>query len=200
MKETFEQAMKNRRTVYAIGRGSLIKEKDILAVLKTATDYAPSAFNSQSQRAVLLTGSAHDKLWAIVLAALKKVTPDAAFQKTESKIAGFAAGEGTILFFDDSETTDGLKKAFPLYEANFDPWAEQSNGMLQYLVWTSLESLGLGVNLQHYNPLIDEEVKATWKLPASWRLRGEMVYGKKLAEPDPRAHLDVEKRVLCFDK
>jgi predicted oxidoreductase (fatty acid repression mutant protein) len=27
MKETFEQAMKNRRTVYAIGRGSLIKEK-----------------------------------------------------------------------------------------------------------------------------------------------------------------------------
>lgn len=200
MKETFEEAMKNRRSVYAIGRGSGVKEAEVLSLIKEATDYAPSAFNSQSQRAVLLTGAAHDKLWAIVLEALRKVTPAAAFAKTEAKIASFAAGEGTILYFDDTETTENLKKAFPLYAANFDPWAEQSNGMLQYLIWTSLETLGLGVSLQHYNPLIDAEVKATWKLPASWRLRAEMVYGKKLTEPEPRAHMDLGKRVFSFEK
>jgi predicted oxidoreductase (fatty acid repression mutant protein) len=200
MEKTFSEAMKNRRSVYALGKNSGIKAAQVVNLVKEATDYVPSAFNSQSQRVVVLQGEAHDKFWSIVMEDLRKIVPADKFAKTEEKIKGFAAGEGTILFFDDEATTSQLIKAFPLYADNFKPWAEQQNGMLQFAIWTKLEEKGFGANLQHYNPLIDEEVKATWKLPKEWKLRAEMVYGKKLADPDKRDHKDITTRVLNFDK
>jgi uncharacterized protein len=193
-------AIKNRRTVYALGRGSLLTPERILALIKEATDYVPSAFNSQSQRVVLLSGAAHDKLWEIVLESLRKIVPAEKFKKTEDKINGFAKAEGTILFFDDVEVTNRLIQAFPSYADNFVPWAEQQNGMLQFAIWSLLEEQGLGVNIQHYNPLIDQEVMKNWGLSPKWKLRAEMVYGRKVAEPDPREHQPIETRVLSFDK
>ena len=200
MNKNFVDSLKNRRTVYALGKNSKVKSEKIVALVKEVTDAVPSAFNSQSQRAVVLTGSAHDKLWSIVLETLRKIVPAAAFAKTEAKVKGFASGEGTILFFDDEAVTNKLIKAFPLYADNFKPWAEQQNGMLQLAVWTALEEEGLGVNLQHYNPLIDEEIKSAWGLPKEWKLRAEMVYGEKLAEPDKRDHQAIDTRVLIFAK
>lgn len=200
MNKTFLESITSRRSIYAIGKGSDVSETAVLDLLKQATDFAPSAFNSQSQRVVLLTDKAHQKLWEITLEELRKVTPAQAFKKTEGKIASFAAGEGTILYFDETATTQKLKEAFPLYAPNFEPWAEQSNGMLQFIIWTGLENLGLGVSLQHYNPLIDSDVQKAWGISSSWRLRAEMVYGKKLAEADPRSHLPLDQRVLAFDK
>ena len=52
-----------------------------------------------------------------------------------------------------------MQKKFPLYAENFPVWASQANGMLQFGIWSGLTDMGLGVNLQHYNPLIDAEVK-----------------------------------------
>lgn len=43
--------------------------------------------------------------------------------------------------------------------------------MHQYYVWMALETHGLGANLQHYNPLIDDEVKKTFDLPEHWILK-----------------------------
>jgi len=200
MNKSLVESLKNRHTIYALGKNSKVKSEKIVALVKEITDAVPSAFNSQSQRAVVLTGSAHDKLWGIVLETLRKIVPPAAFAKTEAKVNGFAAGEGTILFFDDEAVTSELIKAFPLYADHFRPWAEQQNGMLQLAIWVALENEGLGVNLQHYNPLIDEEVKATWGLPKEWKLRAEMVYGEKLAEPDERDHQAIDTRVLTFAK
>ena len=200
MNQSLVKSLKNRRTVYALGKNPEVKSADIVALVKEVTDQVPSAFNSQSQRVVVLSGAAHDKLWSIVLETLRKIVPAAAFAKTEAKIKGFAAGEGTILFFDDEAVTNKLIKAFPLYADNFKPWAEQQNGMLQLAVWVALEDQGLGVNLQHYNPLIDDEVKATWGLAKDWKLRAQMVYGKKLAEPDERDHQAIDTRVYAFSK
>lgn len=42
--------------------------------------------------------------------------------------------------------------------------------MMQFAVWTALTDLGLGVNLQHYNPLIDDEVKKLTGVPKEWQL------------------------------
>ena len=200
MNHTLIESLKERRTVYDLGRNSGIKSEEIIALVKDIIDVVPSAYNSQSQRAVVLTGAAHDKLWSIVLESLRKVVPAAAFGKTEAKIKGFAAAEGTILFFDDQAVTDGLIKKYPLYADHFKAWAEQQNGMLQLAVWAALSDKGLGANLQHYNPLIDDEVKSTWGLNKKWKLRAQMVYGKKLAEPDPRDHQDINTRVFSFTK
>lgn len=71
----------------------------------------------------------------------------------------FKAGYGTVLFFEDQSIVKSLQEQFALYADNFPIWSQQTSGMHQLVVWTALEGEGLGATLQHYNPLIDDEVK-----------------------------------------
>jgi predicted oxidoreductase (fatty acid repression mutant protein) len=75
----------------------------------------------------------------------------------------FEAGYGTVLYFEDQQTVEGLQKQFPAYAANFPIWSQQASGMLQYIIWTAFAAEGLGATLQHYSPLIDAQVG--WGLP-----------------------------------
>ena len=50
--------------------------------------------------------------------------------------------------------------------------------MLQYAIWTMLTAEGLGVNLQHYNPMVDAVAAKEWNIPAEWSLKAQMVFGK----------------------
>lgn len=34
--------------------------------------------------------------------------------------------------------------------------------------WVALVDKGLGANLQHYNPVIDEAVAKEWNIPSNW--------------------------------
>lgn len=70
--------------------------------------------------------------------------------------------------------------------------------MQQWLLWTALELEGLGANLQHYSPLIDEKVAATWKLPASWKLNAQLVFGGRAAEPGEKQFKPLDERVKFF--
>lgn len=58
--------------------------------------------------------------------------------------------------------------------------------MHQLAIWTMLDDMGLGASLQHYNPLIDDEVRRTWQLPAEWMLIAQMPFGTPLDVPAPR--------------
>ena len=89
-------------------------------------------------------------------------------------------------------------KQFPAYKENFQTWADQASGMLQYAVWTLLEAEGLGASLQHYNPLIDDEVKAVFNLPKEWKLYAEMPFGKPLQEPEEKDFEPIESRLKVF--
>ena len=92
---------------------------------------------------------------------------------TEAKIDGsLAAGYGTILFFEDKAVVEQLQDSFPTYYDKFPVWAQQTSAMHQLAIWTMLEDAGLGVSLQHYNPLIDETVYAEWKLDRNGKLGG----------------------------
>lgn len=199
MNRNFIEAMKNRRTYYAISNESPLSDKEIENILKTVVTHVPSAFNSQSTRTVLLLGENHRKLWNIVKQTLKAIVPPAAFAKTEEKIDGcFACGYGTILFFEENAVVENLQKQFPSYADNFPGWSLQTSAMHQFAVWTLLEDAGLGASLQHYNPLIDDEVRKTWKLPATWKLISQMPFGKPVGEPGAKEFEDLDKRVLVF--
>lgn len=154
----------------------------------------------QDQKVVLLLGRDHAMLWSIVMETLRKIVPPAAFPKTEAKIKAFAAGHGTLLFFTDVDAVEGMVKQFPLYADNFRLWSPQGNGMLQYAIWTLIESEALGASLQHYNPLIDDEVKATWKLPSGWKLMAEMPFGTPTGKPDKKTFQPTESRFKIFGK
>ncbi|WP_159723460.1 nitroreductase family protein [Enterococcus sp. CSURQ0835] len=190
----FLQALKNRRSIYALGRNVNLSEDEITEIIQDAVKYSPTAFNAQSPRIVVLFGDANEKLWDIVEAALKPLTPAEAFPNTQKKIAGFKAGYGTVLFFKETETVKNLQEQFALYADNFPDWAEQSNGIATANTWVALEEAGLGANLQHYNPVIDEAVAKEWNIPASWQLRSQLVFGSKEAAAGEKEFLDDGER------
>ena len=70
--------------------------------------------------------------------------------------------------------------------------------MHQYFLWTTLESLGFGANLQHYNPLIDKPVAEKWNIPLEWRLIAQMVFGSPEAGAKEKEQKPIEERVKVF--
>lgn len=189
-------AMKHRRTRYDLSGDSPISDQRIEEILKDAVTYTPSAFHSQTSRAILLFGERHQKLWNIVAETLREIVPADRFTATKTKLEGFAAGHGTILYFEDMDIVHEMQKNVPLYAENFPIWSNQSAGMLQYAVWTALSQEGLGASLQHYNPIIDGAVASEFQVPASWKLVAQMPFGTPLGEPTPIAYRPVEERVL----
>jgi len=198
MSKDFLTAIKDRRSIYGISKESPISDDRIKEIIDHAVKYTPSAFNSQSARVVLLLGSQHDKLWDITKEALRKVVPAENFAPTEEKINSFKSGYGTILYFEESSIIESLQQQFALYKDNFPVWAQQSNGMLQFAIWTALEMEGLGASLQHYNELIEDEIKKEWGIASSWKLIGQMPFGKPTAPAGEKQFQPIEDRVKVF--
>lgn len=199
MNTKFFDAVKTRRTRYALSKDPVISDERIQEIVSEAVKHSPSAFNSQSARVVILLGAQHDRLWDIVKAELKKIMPAEGFGATEEKINGaFRSGYGTVMFFEDQSVVESLQQKFPLYKDAFPVFSLNSAGMLQYVVWTALAEQGIGASLQHYNPVIDEAVKAAWNLPASWKLSAQMPFGKPIAEPGEKEFLPLEQRVKVY--
>lgn len=199
MKKDFNKVIENRRTYYSINDKSPISNEEIKEIIDHAVLHVPSAFNSQSTRVVLLLGVNHKKLWNIVKAELKKIVPSDAFHSTENKIDNaFAAGHGTVLFYEDNSVIEGLQQAFPSYSDNFPVWSQQTSAMHQFAIWSMLEDAGFGASLQHYNPLIDEEVAKTWDINPKWKLIAQMPFGMPTSEPSPKEFQPLEERILVF--
>lgn len=201
MTKSFKEALKARHTFYQINDGSTLSNKEIRDLIHFAVEYVPSAFNSQTTRIVLLTGKAHKKLWNIVKETLCKLVPADVFAKAEQKIDGsFSCGYGTILYFEDISIVHSLQERFPTYRDNFPVWSEQTSGMHQLVIWIMLEDAGMGASLQHYNPLIDEEVRKSWDLPVEWKLIAQMPFGIPVAQPGRKEVLSLDKRVFEFSE
>lgn len=199
MERNFKEALKHRRSYYAIEAKSPVSDEEITDMIRLAVETTPSAFNSQSARLVLLLGEQHKKLWQIVHDTLQKIVAAHAFEATSRKIEkSFASGYGTVLFFEDQTIVEGLQKAYPLYRDKFPEWSEHTSAMHQFVVWTMLEDAGFGASLQHYNPLIDLPVAAEWKLPESWRLIAQMPFGMPLNAPGKKEMRPVEERMKVF--
>ncbi len=178
MNSTFNKLTAQRRSIYALGDQLTNSPEEIYDLIITAIKNSPTAFNSQTVRAVVLFGKSSDKVWDIVEVALKEVVKDPqAFAKTQQKIASFRAGFGTVLFLTETDTVHKLEKQFPAYADNFADWAEQGIGGAQQAVWTALAEQQIGASLQHYNPLIDDAIHQAFNLPDSWQLRAEMPFG-----------------------
>lgn len=191
--------LKNRRSIYAIGKNTELNNQELETLIQAAVKESPSAFNSQTSRVVILFGEAHEKLWSIVENTLKPLTPPEAFPNTQAKLASFAAGKGTIMFFEDQDVVKSLQEQFPLYADNFPIWSEHSTGIAQHSVWMALNEHSIGANLQHYNPIIDAEVTSTWNLPSHWKLTGQMPFGSIEAPAGEKEYMNDADRFRTFN-
>ncbi|MDD3173199.1 MAG: nitroreductase family protein [Herbinix sp.] len=198
MAKDFLTAVADRRTFYSISKELVVSESRIKEIIDHAVKHTPSAFNSQSTRVVLLLGNQHDRLWDIAMEALRKLVPADKFSSTEEKINSFKNGYGTILYFEDRNVIEGLQQQFELYKDNFPIWSQQANGMHQFVIWTALEEEGLGASLQHYNEVIEADVKKEWNIPENWKIIAQMPFGKPTTSPDEKQYMPIEDRVKVF--
>jgi len=198
MKKDFYTAVADRRSFYGISKEKVTTDEVIKGVIKQAVKNTPSPFNSQTARVVLLLEKHHDKLWDITKETLRKMIPADKFASTEDKINSFHNGYGTVLFFEDTSIVESLQSKFPLYKDNFPVWSQQSSGMHQYVIWTALEIEGFGASLQHYNELIEIQVKKEWSLPNNWKLIAQMPFGKPVTMPDEKEFQPLEDRIKIF--
>ena len=188
------QSLRKRRSQYSLGREVKQSQAEIEALVKEAIRLSPSSFNSQSSRAVILFNGQSERFWELTREALRPLVPADAFEATEKKLASFAAGVGTVLFFEDQDVVKGLQEQFALYAENFPIWSEQASGMAQFAVWTALAEAGIGASLQHYNPVVDEAVRKEWDIPESWKLRAQMPFGSNEAPFGEKTFINDEER------
>ena len=196
---SFLDQIKQRRTIYAIGKNVTLDNVKIESIIKEAIKHSPSSFNSQTSRVVTLFGQSHEQFWTIVLETLRKIVPADAFQGTSDKINSFKAGYATVLFYEDQDVVKALQEQFALYADNFPVWSEHSTAIAQFAVWTALAEQNIGASLQHYNPIVDEEVAQTFDIPASWKLRAQLVLGSIEAPAGDKTFIDDATRFKTFN-
>ncbi len=194
----FYTAVEERRSYYGISKESPVSDQRIQEVIEHAVKHTPSAFNSQSTRVVLLLGEQHNRLWDITTETLRKIVPADQFSSTKEKMDSFRGGYGTVLFFEDVNVIEQLQKNFAAYAENFPIWSQHTSGMHQYVIWTAIEVEGFGASLQHYNPLIDEDVKKEWNIPSEWKLIAQMPFGKPTMQPGEKQFQPLADRIKVF--
>ena len=198
MSNTALNSFTKRRTQYSLGKQLPISQADAGALIQEAIRQAPSAFNSQSSRAVILFGAQSVKFWELVKDALRPMVPAESFGATEKKLDSFAAGAGTVLFYEDQDVVKGLQQQFAAYADNFPIWSEHSTGIAQFAVWTALAEAGIGASLQHYNPVVDDAAQREWDIPASWKLRAQMPFGSNEAPIGDKPFMDDAQRFRVY--
>lgn len=198
MENLFIESMEKRRTQYKLGKNLPLPQEEVTALIEEAVKLSPSAFNSQSARVVILYNDQSERFWQFVLEALRVIVPADRFPVTEEKINSFAAGAGTILFYEDQDTISALQQQFPAYKDNFPIWSEQGSGIAQFAVWTALANANIGASLQHYNPLPDEAAAKAWSIPDSWKLRAMMPFGENKAPFPEKTFISDAERFKVF--
>ncbi|MEG2076133.1 MAG: nitroreductase family protein, partial [Victivallaceae bacterium] len=127
MSKSLVDAIMDRRTIYHLGNQPDLTDQRIIELISLAVKNVPSAFNNQSQRVVILFNKHHNRLWEIISETLKARLSPERFPATEQRLKGFAAGYATILYFDDTQTTQEMMTKFPTYKDYFPTFALQAN-------------------------------------------------------------------------
>ena len=192
---TLQQAFDERRSVYALGNELPVEPQAIVNMAERVLLHTPSAFNSQSSRLVVLFGAEHQQLWDIAEEKLRAAVGDGDFSGSKQKLDGFRAAAGTVLFYEDKNVTQSLQEQFALYADRFPVWAQQTSAMHQYAMWTELCTLNVGANLQHYNPLVDEDAAKAFAIPDSWELVAQMPFGNIVEPAGEKTYQPVSERM-----
>ena len=183
------ESLKQCRSYYHINKILPVSEETIIEQIKEITELVPDAYNMKSSIIVVALNEQHDQLWDMIYEAFNG-------KISREKIDSFKAGAGTILYFYDQQVIEAMQQQFPLYADNFPVWANQASGMLQLSLWSGLRELGIGASLQHYNPIIDEQVHELFALPKQYKLIAQMPFGGIGTEAIAKPKEDINQRVL----
>lgn len=113
MSAPFLKAIAERRSIYKLSASSPIPDAKvtegrallehklirsvsvkIVEIVQHVVKHTPSAFNSQSSRAVVAFGEHHHKVWGAARTAMKSIMPEKAYTSIEKRIDGFEKSYG----------------------------------------------------------------------------------------------------------
>ncbi|PWN33318.1 nitroreductase family protein [Meira miltonrushii] len=199
--QEFIAQISSRRSIYALGRRSILNDKDLTDLIKKSVRESPTSFNSQTSRVVILLGDQHERYWnEIAVPALRKAVgdDDAAFEKGSQRMTQFRDAYGTALFYEDQDAIKEMQKKVAIYADRFPEWSIQSSGMAQINTWSALSLAGYGANLQHYGNLTQKPLAEAFGIPANWQLYSELVFGSPENEAGEKTYMDDADRFKVF--
>lgn len=179
-----------RRTIYALKPEfpANFKVADLQAIIQAIVKETPTAFNSQCNRAVILTGATHKSVWDSVTKAID--SPDG--QRRPASVRDEAVS--SIIFFTDDKVTETLQEQFPAFASAFPSFADHSSGAAQITSWTAVEEAGLGGHLQHYNGYIKAALGD--KIPQNWTVQAQLCVGVPAAPAGEKTYVDNPVKIL----
>lgn len=182
-----------RRSYYNITNQSTISDEQLEQLVADAIKHTPSSFNSQTSRAVLVTGEKNKQLWSALWEAHKaNLKPEEVPIYQDKFDNAYSAGYGTIVFYEDQDAIDTFVANFPMVQWTIKDWSQTTNGMAQYIAWTALATHGLGANLQHFGqfgPANAEAINKFLAVPSGWKVPlALMPFGVPSGGPGNPAH------------
>lgn len=195
---TFIDQLKKRRNVSDLGNKIRFSQTYLTELIQESVRSCPSAYHSQSTRVAILYGNSHKKFWDIVREMQRKIVPAHIFEGIELKMDQCVKAYGTVLFYEDQKTIQYLQKKRPFDAKEFPIWSEQTSGMAQFAVWTALADSDIGASLQHYNPIIDEEIAKSFGIDEDWKLRAQLVFGSIEQKIVEKPHIDYAQQFKVY--
>ena len=192
--------IEKRRSNYDLGNNLEISKKDLINLLRKIVYYAPSPFNIQSSKIVLLNKKSHHLLWTTVVEEfLKKNNNGDLLDSDKARIKREEKAYGTILFYKDEQIIENFKKDLEDYEKNnLDEWCTQESAMLQMNIWNELRLRNIGAHIVHFDN-IDEEVSVAFDIDKNYKLVAMMVFGNIIQEAAVKPKKDIDKRFIDID-
>ncbi|WVQ76294.1 hypothetical protein IAR50_005959 [Cryptococcus sp. DSM 104548] len=200
----FFDAVATRRTYYNLTKKTTLSPAQLRDIVEKAVKHAPTSFNGQQSRAVLVAGKKHDELWDTIKKGFlntlggdkeQETTWDAKFDNV------YKAGYGTVIFFEDQDVINGFAAKLPPYAQLFPVWSDNSAGIVQHIVWTALVAEGHGANLQHFaqiSPEIQADITKFVDVPPTWKISALLPFGVPTGPPSEKAFAPIEDRTKFF--
>ncbi|KAH7129138.1 Nitroreductase-like protein [Dactylonectria macrodidyma] len=183
MTDRFLADIKSRRTCYSLEAKSPISDERIVEIAREVTKHTPSSFNCQATRLVILLRDEHLKFWEIAKQCFKATLHEAAYKDYEKKLCQRQAAYGTILLFEDLDVIRDFQARNTRFTWHLLQFSEHNNAMQAFNLWTALSLEGLGCNLQHINPVIDQRLVGQWGISPQWSLKAQLVFGTPTGAP-----------------
>ena len=189
-----------RRSNYDLGNNLEISKKDLINLLRKIIYYAPSPFNVQSSKIVLLNKKSHHLLWTTVVEEfLKKNNNGDLLDSDKARIKREDKAYGTILFYKDERVIEEFKEKLDAYEQkSLDSWCIEESAMLQMNIWNELRLRNIGAHIVHFDD-IDEEVSVAFDIDKNYKLVAMMVFGNIIQEAAVKPKKDIDKRFIDID-
>lgn len=191
--------IQKRRSQYAISGQSQVSNEKVAEVVTQVNREVPTAYNSQTNRVVLVFGQANEKVWQHIADVQRSVLGEEGWQMMGGIIEGAKNAQGTALFFADIEA---VKNWIPATEERQEVFKQHNSANAQYATWLALTDLGLGATLQHFNighdQGHDKGIREILDLPDSYELVAQMPFGAIEEPAGEKEYIDSETLVQVY--